>query len=549
MPDASALPTDLLHWLLAALPIIILFVLLIGLNWEGSQVAPVGMFSVALVAYFFFRTSAFDLAVASGKGVWDAVFILYVVWPALLFYRVIDAAGGFASLRATVVRFSRSELFLVLAFGWGFVSFLQGVVGFGVPLAIVAPILVAFAVRPVFAVALPLIGHVWGKMFGTLAEGWLVTTQVVELEDATATAFQSALLIWIPNLMAGLVIAWFFGRMPAVRYMLPLILIVSAIHGGVQAGMMFINPVLSNLVAVTLGLVAFIPLARWRYTEPAPADVVPERFIMEPDDEPGVGEDERAQGPDPVVSPLMSFFPYVLLTILAIAGVAIDPIARFLGQVTVGFPFPAIETGYGVAHEATAAYSPIAVLTHPGTFILIAAVVTWLVYRSRGYYEEWAKRANPQGIISGVVTNAIPSSVTILGFLVMSRIMDQSGQTQMLALGIAAVAPGLVYAFLANWIGLLGAFITGSSTASQALFSPLQSSVAATAGLPQSAVIAAQSAGGCIGNTLAPANLALGTSTVGISGREGSVLRQVLPWTLITATLIGIGTIVLSIVL
>ena len=100
------------------------------------------------------------------------MFILYVVWPALLLYRVTDQAGGYEALRQGITRFSRNELFLVVALGWVFSSFLQGIAGFGTPIAVVAPLLVAFGVRPVYAVVIPLIGHLWAKFFGTLGVSW-----------------------------------------------------------------------------------------------------------------------------------------------------------------------------------------------------------------------------------------------------------------------------------------------------------------------------------------------------------------------------------------
>lgn len=93
------------------------------------------------------------------------------MWPALLLYRVGDRAGAFVALREGIERFSRNELFLVLAFGWVFASFLQGIAGFGVPIAVVTPLLLALGVRPIYAVLIPLIGHAWANMFGTLAVG------------------------------------------------------------------------------------------------------------------------------------------------------------------------------------------------------------------------------------------------------------------------------------------------------------------------------------------------------------------------------------------
>ena len=195
--ESTELPINPLSWTLALVPILVLLVLLAVRRWKAPQAGPVGMFVAALVALFALQTPWETLAVASAKGVWDAIFILYVVWPALLLYLVTDRAGGYEALRQGVTRFSRNELFIVVALGWVFSSFLQGVAGFGAPIAIVAPLLVAYGVKPVYAVAIPIIAHIWAKMFGTLAAGWLATLQVVNLENATETAFQAALLLLI----------------------------------------------------------------------------------------------------------------------------------------------------------------------------------------------------------------------------------------------------------------------------------------------------------------------------------------------------------------
>ena len=245
------------------LPIVVLLVLLAVRRWTAPQAGPVGMFAAAAVAYFVLRTPVETLAVASAKGIWDAIFILYVVWAALLLYLVTERAGGYDALRLAFTRFSRDELFIVVALGWVFSSFLQGVAGFGAPIAIVAPLLVAYGVRPIYAVALPIIAHIWAKMFGTLAVGWLATIQVVDLANGTATAFQSAILLIIPAVLGGFTVIWMYGRWPAVRHGWPLVLIISAIQGGVQLGMTLVDPVLSAFVAGTVALIALYPLSRW----------------------------------------------------------------------------------------------------------------------------------------------------------------------------------------------------------------------------------------------------------------------------------------------
>jgi lactate permease len=531
------MPVDLLHWTLALLPIVVLLFLLVTRRWKAPQAGPMGMFTAAAVALLSFATPWKTIAVASAKGVWDAIFILYVVWPALLLYQVTDQAGGYDALRQGITRVSRNELFIVVALGWVFSSFLQGIAGFGTPIAIVAPLLVAFGVRPVYAVVIPLIAHLWAKFFGTLGVSWFATMAVVDLADPAATAFQSGLLLIIPCALGGFTVVWMYGRWPAVRQAWPLVLIISALQGGGQALVAIVNPVLCTFVGGTAALVALYPLSRWRrYAEP-PQDITERPAMRE------VRRDEARDRPAPM-GLAMSFLPYLILSVAAVGVLAIEPVNRALGAFSVGLPFPAVTAGRGVVTAGADPYSPFAPLTHPGTFLLVTALATWLVYRVRGYYREWSS-GEEKSILRGLIADAVPASMPVIAFLAMAQLMNHSGQNEVLALGIAAVAPAYAFAFLSNGIGALGAFMTSSSTSSNVLFSDLQHTVARLKGLPEAAIIAAQSAGGSIGNAIAPANVVLGTSTARISGQEGAILRKTLPWTLAAVVVTGIATVLL----
>jgi lactate permease len=545
----TQLPVDVLHWALALAPLIVLLVLLVALRWKAPEAGPVGLLVAAVIAMVAFETPWDTIAVAGAKGVWDGIFILYVIWPALLLYRIADRAGAFVALREGIERFSNNELFLVLAFGWVFASFLQGITGFGAPIAIVAPLLIALGVKPVYAVVIPLIGHAWANLFGTLAVAWLATTSVIDLQQETQTAFQTAILLWIPNLLAGVGIAWLFGRGGAVVHAMPMVLIISVIHGGGQLLLSLWNPVLAAFLPATAALLVLYPLSNWkRYSEPMESGGT--RHAMTEEDPDAAAQQrkqyEEEEEPEPVMGLAMALMPYAVLAVLTVAVLVITPIESALEQFEVGFPFPEVQTGLGVQEEAEQPYSPFAPLTHPGTFLLAASLIAWVVYRSRNYYSQWAERTGErEGIISGVLGDAIPASLAVLVFLAMSTIMDHSGQTTVLALGIAEVAPAMAFAGAANAIGMLGSFMTSSNTASNILFSPLQQTVAAAEGLPEAAIIAAQGAGGAIGNSISPANVVLGTGTAGIVGQEGAVLRKTIPWALLAAAATGAATLLL----
>jgi lactate permease len=267
------IPVDVLHWSLALLPILVLAFLLVQLRWNGQQAGAAGIFIAAAVALFLFKTPLETLAVAGAKGVWDAVFILLVIWPALFLHEVMDQAGGYEALRQGITRMSRNEVFDVVALGWVFASFLQGIAGFGTPIAIVAPLLVAIGLRPVYAVVIPIIAHIWAKFFGTLGSGWIATEQVVDLGQAmmTTAAWQSGLLMSIQAILGGFTVVWLYGRWPAVRHAWPLVLIISVIQGIGQTVVAAFNPALAAFIPATAALLALYPLGRGHRRSPGHA--------------------------------------------------------------------------------------------------------------------------------------------------------------------------------------------------------------------------------------------------------------------------------------
>lgn len=533
----SGPPVDLIHWLVAIAPLVLLLVLLAVRGWSAQHAAPVGVVLGVLTAMVVFDTPFDTILTSVGVGAWDAFFVLAVVWPALLMYRVTDAAGGFDSLRCGIQRFSSNQLFLVMAFGWVFASFLQGVAGFGVPVAVVAPLLVALGVKPVAAVVIPLVAHAWANTFGTLGVAWLAMTQVVSVEDSTTTVVHAAILLWIPNLLGGFTVAWIFGRWDAVRHAWPMVLIISAIQGGGQLAIVPFSPALSAFLSTAAALAALYPLSRWsRFAEPA----------REIDERPAMDDDADDDQAEPVMPFRWSFVPYAALTLSAVLALAVPPVRDALESIEINPSFGATTTGYDVERSAEDSESPLSPLTHPFTFLMIAAATAWVAYRAKGYYAAHGRRSDSTAPIwRSTAADAVPASIAIVGFLVLAKVMDHSGQIEVLAAGISQLVPAAVFAVLANVIGLLGSFMTSSNTSSNVLFSDLQKSLAESGDLPVPTVLGAQTAGAAIGNAIAPSNIVLGTTTAGAQGEEGAVLRRTLPWTAATAAAVGLATLAL----
>ncbi len=534
------MPVNLLTWLVALLPLAAILYLLVGRNWKAATAAPLGFFLAVITAATVFQAPARLIALQTVKGVWDALFILYVIVPALLLYEVSKEAGAFQSIRRGIESYTPNELLHVLAIGWVFSSFLQGITGFGAPAAVTAPLLVAFGVRPFWAVVIALTGHTWANTFGTLAVAWEGLTAVTDMQNPSATALTTGVMLLFANLFAGLLIAWMFGRGRALREAIPAVVIITAIHGGGQLLLAPIAPTLANFLPVTVALGTIFLLARtpWYRKDTG----VTESEVMKPGELDNDDTDWKARAEEAVgheekeMSLLTALAPYLVLIGLIVVALLIGPLNELLGSVRIGFPFPEVQTETGFITPGTESYRSFAPLTHPGTFLLLSALFAFLLFRAKGEI----RSGRMDDILVGTVRTSIPSAVALFALIPLAKVMEGSGQTLILAQGIAAVAPGLVYAFLAPVVGVLGSFMTSSNLSSNILFGPLQESTADALNISQVAVLAAQTAGGAIGNAIAPGIVLLGASAVGVSDRMGEIIRTNMRYVLVSLVLIGI---------
>lgn len=110
---------------------------------------------------------------------------------------------------------------------------------------------------------------------------------------------------------------------------------------------------------------------------------------------------------------------------------------------------------------------------------------------------------------------------------------------------MSAIAGSTVYLPSANFIGIVGSLTTSSNTASNVLFGPLQATGAQAEGLSVPPVLGAQAAGAAVGNSISPADALLGATTVREPTLVGGVLRQAIPWAVMTGLLISLATVLL----
>ena len=529
------LPVDALTWTGAALPIVVLLVLLVYRRWSAVEAGSIGAVAAIIVACTLYRTPADVLAGEIAKAVWNSVSILAVIFPAILIYEVNREAGSFKVIERELARLIPDKLLQILTIGWCFSSFLQGPSGFGVPIAVTAPLLISISVRPLWAVLIPLLAHAWANTFGTLALAWeaLVQQTGISGDAYWQAAWWTGILTGMLCLLAGGAICWFYGGLAALRRGCPAVLLLGGIQAGGQLLLSQIAPTLSTVIATSAAMGAAFWLARTRlYRQPAmetsPILSGPKTVIPAPAAANGEKEPRRLTFHE-------AMLPYYLLVAISIFVLLTPPVTRFLGQWQTGFSFPETVTGYGVVNPAHAVYSPVSWLTHSGFFLLLSAVLSALYFAARGCLG----RAGVGRSLRDSTRKFAPAAISTAFLLVMSKVMGGSGQVDVLARGTAVVA-GDFFILLSPMVGMIGSFMSASNVSSNILFGQFQASIASLTGKSSVLFLAAQTSGGAIGTMLSPSKILLGTTTANIVGSEGEIIRKLLGIACVAAVLTGV---------
>jgi lactate permease len=507
----------IVKWLFAFSPIAVVLVLMIFFNWSGSRAGAAAWLTALVVGVALFGAHPELLAYSQMKGVLLSLNVLYIIWAALLLYNVVKETGAIEAIGVGIQRFSGDKSIQLLIFGWIFSSFLQGVAGYGVPIAVVAPLLVGLGFSPVVSVAVPAIGHSWSVTFGSMGASFQAMMAVTGL-SADYLGSWAAVLLGVAAYLCGICAIHVFGGWKMIRHSAAALFVIGTAMAGTQyflvvAGMW----TLGGLGASLAGLIACLIVARLKiYNQSAPSDVKSDM---------GLG---------------WALSAYLILIVIVFMGVVYTPLREFLGQVKLSLAFPEItsRTGWVVAAGKGKAIN---IFGHGGALLGYASIISYLVYAAKGYYTRGALKR----IVSSSVKSGVPTSLGIVSMVCFAMIMDHCGMIYLLAEGISRVFGGL-YPFFSTWIGLLGAFMTGSNTNSNVVFGVLQQQTAELAGLSAAIILAAQTTGGALGSMIAPATILVGCSTVGLSGKEGPVLQATIRYGLFITAVIGLFTMIVA---
>lgn len=483
--------------LLALLPILVFVALLLGLRLSAATAGLVSAAACLAIAYlaFGYPLGSIDLLGPLLEAGFTAISILWIILPALAIHEYQTRTGATATLAAWLSSVSAKPQLAALLIAWFFALFLEGAAGFGTPIALAAPLLVAVGFTPVRALAMALLGHAAGVSFGAVG-----TPIVPLLNAAPLDPYVLSILIVALHAVLGLLLPAIVFRMarPAERseranwYWVPVAAALFFVPAAALAW--FLGPELPTLGGALLGLVLFAAVVRRERAAAAGAPPVP---AME------VGK---------------AALPYLLVLVGVLLTRMIQPVAGMLRSADLTWRLDA----FG---------GSVAPLYHPGTMLMAGLVVAALVSRPL------ARRELRPALVAAAARLA-PVGLALVAVLVLARLMVHSGMIETLA-GSAASMAGPHWPAASPLVGALGSFVTGSATTSNILFADFHVAVSAAGGFSPLLPLAGQGFGAAIGNIVAPHNIIAGAATVGLIGREAATLRQTIPVCLVYALLGG----------
>ncbi|MFJ8902602.1 L-lactate permease [Streptomyces sp. NPDC102370] len=498
--------------LVAALPLVTVLVLLGGVRLKAHIAGLTGLAVAVAVAWLAY---GMPLDQTLSSGVQGAVFglfpIMWIVVNALWIYRMTVRTRHFDILRCSFGRLSDDPRIQALVIAFCFGALLEALAGFGAPVAISAVMLVALGFDPVRAAVVALVANTAPVAFGAMGTPVVTLAQVTGLPlDSVASVVgrQTPLLA----LVVPLVLVWLVdGRRGLRETWVPALVCGVAFAVAQFAASNYVSAQLADIGAALAGAGALMAVPRVRVpaAESVRASVLTGTRSEELDAEDSRGEVLRA------------YAPYAL--IVAIFAVAQIPAVKdWLAGATQTYDWPLLDVAGPDGEPVGGNMFGLPLVSTGGTLVLFAGLATAAVLKvhARVAVKEWL----------ATVRELRFALLTVTSVLALAYVMNLSGQAATIGHFVAAAGAGL--AFLSPVLGWFGVAVSGSDTSSNALFGALQVTAAQQSGLSPDLLAAANSSGGVLGKMISPQNLTIACAAVGLAGREGDLLRKVLPWSL-----------------
>lgn len=525
--------------ILAFSPILLAAVLLVGLRWPAKRAMPLVFFTTAAIALYFWEMSFNRVLASTLQGLVITAGVLWIIFGAILLLNTLKHSGAIQAIRAGFITISPDRRVQAIIIAWLFGSFIEGASGFGTPAAIVAPLLVAIGFPAMAAVMLGMLVQSTPVSFGAVGTPIVIgITSGLDSEAVTArlvangsdwdtflqlitsqVAIIHAIVGAVIPLIMVLMLTRFFGKEKSWKAgfaILPFALFAGlAFTIPYAATGILLGPEFPSLLGGLIGLAIVTTAARFNFLTPkttwdfAPAKEWPSEWL-------GSIEMKLDNATSKPMSNFKAWIPYVLVGLLLVISRVFPSVGSAMKAVVVKFPNILGEVGIN------ADFMP---LYLPGGILIVAACSAYFIHKM-----QWKNFSAALGESSRVLLGA---GFVLLFTVPMVRILINSGvnaadipSMPITMARFIADGVGDIYPLLAPSIGALGAFIAGSNTISNMMFSQFQFGVAENLGISTAIIVAGQAIGAAAGNMIAIHNVVAASATVGLLGQEGTILRK-----------------------
>ncbi len=509
-------PLDPLHSvalsaLVAALPLILILVLMGGLRKSGLFASLWGLGAAGLLAILVWHMPLALVLWSTAYGFVYALWpVLWIVFGGLWLYNLTQDTGKFELLRCWMEEHASGDpciQAILVAFCFG--ALLEGNAGFGAPVAVTACLLVGLGFGPRQAVIVALIANTAPVAFGALGIPIIALAGVTGLDLSKLSAMVGrqtpflafmlpAYLVWVVAGGKGLKRTWPAALVAGTTFALAQFL-VSNLWG----------PYVTDVIAASASIAA---LAAFLH-------------IWTP------GGSVTVSGPRPAALSLRQAFaawlPWAILSAVMILWSYLKLFQK--GQVTV--PVPSLHNGvlitlYQKPYSALYSFQPLG----PGTAVLAAIVLTVLCFgvRAQVFLKSGSKTLRQLRF----------PGLTVMVIIGLAYLYNYSGMAYTLGAAVARVGP--IFPLVSSYLGWIACFLSGSDTASNVLFGNLQVAAAHQLHLNPVLLAATNSSGAVTGKMISPQNIAVGVTTVGLIGQEGKILRATFWHSLLLAAILGL---------
>ena len=503
--------------LVALIPVVALLVMLAVFRitaWLATLIGSILTLLVAILVWHLpFSNGIQSYLIGSANGIWAVDWITF--WGVVIF-NTLKLTGLFDTFKNWLLEQATADIRVqTILLAWALGALLEGLVGFGYPWAVIAPILVALGVFELDAIRVAAIANNAPVSYGALGAPIIALAAVTGLPLISLSASVGKVVAVLALLPPWILIYLVSGR-KGFREGWPLAIVGSfAYILGQLPVSQFLGPYLPDVIGALVCFGALLLLLKvWQ-----PKTVLGYGGIELSQEEQEAERATRIGTASTRNSVLAAFLPFLILVVVVVLWTGPwSPLPKVsAGSLALkALPDPIIS-----AKAITVAYPFTPFIA--GTAILASWLVMLLFIR-------------PSAAILGQVfrdTFRQMWGALLVGFFIfgLAFVFNYSGMGASLAYGFSKV--GSAFILLAPILGWIGVALSGSNTSTNSLFGLVQVQVGRLLGFPVLLLPSMNSVGAEVGKPVAPQTASVGVSTSKFVRNEGQVIRHNMGWTLV----------------